>query len=250
MEKYFDINKEGFSVRCKLYYNKDIHNIGRIVIATHGFGGFKDNKSIEKFAERITTKYNGYGVICFDWPCHGADARKKLVLKECLTYLFLVIDYAKTEMKAEAVYNYSTSFGAYVTLAYIMKNRNPFAKVALRSPGIRMYDTLYGAMSEEDKVRLSKQKEVTLGRDRLIKISPEFFEELKETDVAGYDFMEYADDIILLHGTRDEIIPMEYSEDFSERNVIELFKAENADHRFSDPKTMDFAIQKIIAFFA
>ena len=55
MEKYFDINESGFSIRCKLYYNKDLHDLPHIVVATYGFGGNKDNKAIEKFAERLTT---------------------------------------------------------------------------------------------------------------------------------------------------------------------------------------------------
>ena len=72
MEKLFDINELGYSVRCKLFYDKDIHAIDKVVIATHGFGGFKDNKSVEKFAERIDTKYKGFGVITFDY-CTGID---------------------------------------------------------------------------------------------------------------------------------------------------------------------------------
>lgn len=90
MQKYFDINEDGFSIRCKLYYQKDLHALPHIVIATYGFGGNMDNKAVEKFAERLTTKYHGYGVVCFDWPCHGKDARNKLILDECCTYLDLV----------------------------------------------------------------------------------------------------------------------------------------------------------------
>ena len=64
------------------------------MICTHGFGGNKENHSAAKFAQQLITKYKGYGVLVFDWPCHGADARKKLVLEEFMTYLTLVVDYA------------------------------------------------------------------------------------------------------------------------------------------------------------
>ena len=66
MEKYFDINESGFSIRCKLYYNKDLHNLPHIVVATYGFGGNKDNKAIEKFAERIWLLEDG---TIRDFPC-------------------------------------------------------------------------------------------------------------------------------------------------------------------------------------
>ena len=53
MEKLFDINELGYSVRCKLFYDKDIHAIDKVVIATHGFGGFKDNKSDKSWRTEI-----------------------------------------------------------------------------------------------------------------------------------------------------------------------------------------------------
>ena len=49
MEKYFDINESGYSVRCKLYC-ANIHDIKKAVIFGHGFGGHMDNKACEKFA--------------------------------------------------------------------------------------------------------------------------------------------------------------------------------------------------------
>ncbi len=249
MEKYFDINEQGFSIRCKVYFEKDIHNLKHIVLATYGFGGNKDNKAIEKFAERITTKYKGFGVVCFDWPCHGKDARNKLILDECLTYMELVINNIKMEMGAEALYNYSSSFGAYVTLCYLHDHENPFRKTAFRCPAIKMYDSMTAHVTEEDWNNLNKGKEILRGYDRKIKISLAFLQDLKNNDVSSYDYMDFADDIIMIHGTKDEMAPIEVAEEFSENNVIELIKVENADHPFSNPKYMDYAIQKIQEFF-
>lgn len=250
MEKLFDINEEGFSVRCKLFFNKDIHAVNNVVIATHGFGGFKDNNSIARFAEKIISKYKNYGVICFDWPCHGMDARKKLRLEECMTYMRLVVSYAKEKLNAENVYNYSTSFGGYLTLKYVAENENPFAKIALRCPAIKMYDVMDSHMSEEDRVKLSKNKDVISGYERKIVIDKAFMDELKECDITKKDYMDYADSMLIIHGTKDEMVPISYSEEFSDNNVIELIKVEGADHRFFDQKKLDFAIQKIIEFFA
>ncbi|MDO4621503.1 MAG: alpha/beta hydrolase [Eubacteriales bacterium] len=250
MEKYFDINEHGFSIRCKLYYNKDIRSLTHIVIATYGFGGNKDNKAIEKFADRITTKYKGYGVVCFDWPCHGKDARNKLILEECITYLEQVKNYVKEEMHAEKIYNYSSSFGAYVTLRYIdEKAEDPFDRTAFRCPAICMYDAMAQHITDEDWNKLNKGKEILRGFDRKIKISKEFLEELKEHDVSQNDYLEYADNILMIHGTKDDMAPFAVAEAFSENNVIELVAVENADHPFSNPDYMDFAIQKMIEFF-
>ena len=63
-----------------------------------------------------------------------------------------------------------------------------------------------------------------------------------------HDYIDYADDLLIIHGTKDEIIPFEVSAEFADRNVIELIPMENGDHRFTDPRIMDFAIHTIIEF--
>ncbi|MBQ0001250.1 MAG: alpha/beta hydrolase [Clostridiales bacterium] len=250
MNKYFDINVQGYSIRCKLYYNKDLHNHTDVVIATYGFGGNKDNKAIEKFADRITTKYKGYVVVTFDWPCHGMDARNQLIADECMLYMDMVVNYCREELKAERIYNYSSSFGAYITLRYIQeKGSNPFDRTAFRCAAIKMYDALAQGISEDDWNKLNKGKEILRGHERKIKVTKEFLDDIREHDVAAYDYMEYADDIIMIHGTKDEAVPISVAEEFSENNIIELYPVQNADHPFSNPDYMDFAIQKMIEFF-
>lgn len=250
MNKYFDINEQGFSIRCKLYYNKEFRGLKNIVIATYGFGGNKDNKAIEKFADRITTKYKSFGVVCFDWPCHGMDARNKLIAEECLTYLELVTAYVKQEMKAEKVFNYSSSFGAYITLRYFHeRGENPFVKTAFRCAAIKMYDAMTKHITEDEWALLDKGKEILRGHERKLRLSKEFYEDLKAHEVFDKDFLEYADDIIMIHGSKDEAAPIETAQEFSENNVIELVTVENADHPFSNPDYMDLAIQKMIEFF-
>ena len=81
MEKLFDINESGYSVRCKLYCSS-VGAVKRVVIFGHGFGGHKDNKAAEKFAGKIISKHKDFGVVTFNWPCHGDDARKNLLLSE------------------------------------------------------------------------------------------------------------------------------------------------------------------------
>lgn len=253
--RYFDINEDEHSIRCKEYYDKDPHGVTHWVIATYGFGGNKDNKAVEKFAERITTKYRGYGVVCFDWPCHGKDARNRLILSECLEYLDLVNRYVKEQMGAEKLYNYSASMGAYFTLLYLHRveekgGKNPYEKTALRCPAINFYKAVTGSMTEEEKGKLLKKKEVDLGYDRKVTITEGFLEDLKSNDLMTYEYYDDADRILILHGTKDTMVPIEDTAAFADANVIEMIPVENADHPFSNPASMDFAIQKIITFFA
>ncbi|AHG79364.1 hypothetical protein X875_7460 [Mannheimia varigena USDA-ARS-USMARC-1388] len=250
MEKLFDINEQGFSIRCKLFYEKDLHNIENVVLILHGFGSSKDLKSNTKFGERLTSKYKGYAAIAFDFPCHGADARKKLSVAECQTYLQIVIDYAQNTLNAKNIYAYGTSFGGYLTLKYINEQGNPFQKIALRAPAVQIHHSLMSRMSEEECQKLAKGKEILWGFERKMKISHEFFDELAASDITQNDYLDYAEQILILHGTDDEMVPLSVSQQLADNNVIELIPIEGADHAFSNPKLMDIAIGKIVDFFA
>ncbi|HDL4213341.1 TPA: alpha/beta fold hydrolase, partial [Mannheimia haemolytica] len=244
----FEINEQGLSIRCKLFYEKELQQIENVVIVLHGFGSSKDLKSNTKFGERLSSKYKGYAALAFDFPCHGDDARKKLSVEESITYLQLVIDYAKTSLNAKNLYAYGTSFGGYLTLKYLAEKGNPFRKIALRAPAVQIYHSLMNRLSEEERQKLAKGREILWGFDRQMKISQAFFDEL--TDITQNDYLDYAEQILILHGTEDEMVALSTSQQFADNNVIELLPIEGADHAFSNPKLMDIAIGKIVEFFA
>lgn len=249
MEKHFDINEDGVSIRCIYYFEKQPRDVADIVIAAYGFGGNKENKAAQKFAERLIAKYRHFGVVCFDWPAHGADAQHKFTLSESLMYFDRVIRYAKNEMGAARVYAYGTSFGGYVTLAYIAQNGNPFEKIALRCPAIHMYKIMDSRITEDERAELRRGREIVRGYTRKIGISQAFLDELRACDITKYEYFDWADDILILQGTKDEFVPFKDVQKFADNNVIEMIPVLNADHPFSDPHIMDLAISKIIDFF-
>lgn len=252
MEKHFDINRGGYSIRSRLIVNdsdKSTRTFDDVVIVTHGFGSSKETAGTLHFGEHLTSKYKGFAVIAFDWPCHGMDARKKLTIEECLTYLTLVTEYAREEMKAKRIYNYSSSFGGYLTLRYLIEKGNPFTKIALRCPAVCMYQSMMSCLTEDDKNKLRKGKEISIGFERKMKVDKAFFEDLKSFDVMDHEYFDFADSMIIIHGTKDEMIPMEESRRFAENNVIEFIPVEGANHPFQNPDHMALAIHKIIEFF-
>ena len=258
LNKYFDINESDLSLRCKLYYNPQT-KIKNLVLFGHGFGGHKENKAAEKFSEKLLSKEKNCAVITFDWPCHGKDNYPRLSLDICDKYLNLLLDYFNFRfglpffLKEEdplSIYYYGVSFGGYLALKYIHEHSNPFKKIALRCPAVNMINSLSTAILNEDtKLLLSKGKDVLAGFDRKIKINQIFLDELYANDISKYDFLNYADDIMIIQGTKDEIVSFEDSKNFCDSNIIEFIEVDGADHRFTDPKKMDYAISEIIKFF-
>ena len=250
MHRYFEINGQGHNVRCKLYCNKP-GPAGRAVIFCTGFAGHKDNRAAEGFAEKTLSKHKDVNVIVFNWPAHGDDVKKKLTLEDCEVYLDLVIREAGERFGARELYAYAASFGGYLALKYISERGNPFRKLALRCPAVDMYGVLTRTiMKSDDYDRILKGKDVPVGFDRKITVTRSFLEELQANDLRQRDYLNWAEDMLILHGTADEVVPFADGKAFAEDNLIEFLPVEGADHRFQNPVHMSLATKAVLQLFA
>ena len=102
---------------------------------------------------------------------------------------------------------------------------------------------------EENRRLLDKGKPALVGFDRKIEIDSRFLADIKRADIQQRSYRDWAEMILILHGTADEIVPIEASRAFAEENGIAFEPVEGADHRFQNPKHMDDAISRIAAFF-
>jgi len=245
--KEFSIHEAPCNIRCLLYSGNG--EVRRVTVCCHGFAGHKGTRAAARFAEYMLPKYKDMAVLCFDWPCHGDDVRKKLCLADCEAYLGAVIRYAKESLHAEELNCYAVSFGAYIALKYAAETGSPFLHMALRSPAVNMYEVQSSLLSEDDRALLKKGKDVLMGFDRKIAVGNAFLEELKNADITGLDYSGIAESVLILHGNKDEVVPFGPVGKFAEKNGIDFIPFPNADHRFSDPKLMTEAIQYIEAFF-
>ena len=80
MEKHFDINEQGLSIRCKLICSasdKTARSFDHIAIVTHGFGSNKETAGTSNFGEHLTSKYKGWGVIRSEERRVGKECRSR-----------------------------------------------------------------------------------------------------------------------------------------------------------------------------
>lgn len=245
--KEFSIHDSQSNICCVLYSGDGA--IERAVIYCHGFAGHKGTRAAARFAEYMLPKYKDMAVLCFDWPCHGDDVRKKLCLADCSAYLGAVIRYAKEILNAGEIDCYATSFGAYLTLKYVAEDGDPFRLIALRSPAVNMYEVMNSLLTDENRTQIRKGKNTLVGFDRKIAVGKAFLDELKQADIAEVDYRSIADSVLIMHGNKDEVVPFDAVSRFAERSQIDFIPFPNADHRFSDPKQMTEAIQYVEAFF-
>ena len=249
MQKYFKINADRLSIQCKVYYD-NLKHINTAIIFGHGFTGHKDNRAAERFATRALKKNSNLAIITFDWPGHGDDTSNKLTLEKCDKYLNHVIAYVQSQWNVNKIFGYATSFGGYLFLRYIAEYNTPFSKIALRCPAVNMYSILKDAiMTEEEYSKIEKGKNVIIGFDRKVEVTPQFLDELKKEDITKNDYNNHAKDILIIHGTKDQIVPFDDVKSFAKKNKIGFIAVDDADHRFLDPQKMDVAIAEILKLF-
>lgn len=249
MERYFSVNAAGRSIRCKLYCTSP-NAIRQVVIYGHGFGGNKDTKIAQRFAGRLLSKHKDAALLTFDWPCHGQDVGKTLLLEDCDLYLDQVLDYVQKRWKPQLLLGYGTSFGGFLFLRHLAQKGCPFHRLALRCPALTIREALTNSLvSPKDQAKLAAGKPVLVGFDRKFRLTRSFLEQLEAADVRKLDFRPYAGQILILHGTRDELIPLSASEEFAGRNGISFLPIEGADHGFMDLKKLEEATKAIMDFY-
>lgn len=249
MEKYFEINTSNSNIRCKEYY-EDKRAVQKVVIYGTGFAGHKDNNAAMHFAEKELAKRKNIAEVVFNWPAHGDDVKKKLALDDCMLYLDQVIKEAKNRYDTDEIYSYATSFGGYLVLKYISEHGNPFRKISLRCPAVNMHDVLTQTIMRNDEIdKIMKGKDVPVGFDRKIIVPRAFLDDLEANDIRQRDYLDFADDILIFHGTDDEVVPFEEDRKFAENNLIEFIPVPGADHRFQNPAHMSLANKRTMEFF-
>ena len=249
MHRYFEINQNENHIGCKIYCH-DVKKVKRIIIFCHGFVANKDYDAAEIFANRLILKFEDAAVVSFDWPCHGDDNKKNLCLDDCNRYLNQVIAWLKQEFHTEELYVYGASFGSYLSLKYISENGNPFKKMALCCPAVNMHEVLTKViMTSENFVKLQTQEEVLVGFDYKVPVGYRFLDELQRNDVQCMNYVDYAKDILIIHGTADEIVPYDVVQTFAKNNGIGFASIADADHRFLDEDKMEQVVQYILDFF-
>ena len=107
---------------------------------------------------------------------------------------------------------------------------------------------LHRAQLRGELEKLEKGKDVLVGFDRKIAVNRQFLTDLQAADITRRDYLDYAEDILILHGTKDEIVPLETVRGFADNSLIEFEAVEKADHRFQDPAIMGAAIKRMLAF--
>ena len=214
-----------------------------LVIISHGLGGVHEGST--DFAKDLSA--NGIGAFIFDF-CGGSYDSKSdgkttemSVLSEagdleCVLDHFLEDDRIDTDH----IFLMGKSQGAFVST--IVASR--------RKDQIKALIGLYPGYVLQDKVAEEAEKYETLPEEievLWLKVGRNYIEDLLSIDI--YQMMkEYKGDVLLIHGSKDSIVPFEYTkralEHFPNAKLIVL---DGAEHGFHGPERQE-VIKTVTSF--
>lgn len=225
-EIYF--NNGGKSVFGVLYRPEGEQGQWPLAVFSHGFGGsYRDGRD---YAQTLAAK--GYAVVCYDF-CGGSNhSRSDGSTTEMSIFteeqdLLAVVDSLKAMpfIDKEKIYLLGESQGGMVSALAAADRPDDFRSVMLMYPALCIPDNAVEWFGTADNI----PDTYNLWGVRLGRV---YFERLFGFDVFDH-ISRYQGPVLLVHGDRDGVVPLRYSQQAAERYAnAELHIIQGAGHGF------------------
>ena len=239
MERCFSLSQEHMRIPCKIY-EPDFGAPQRCVLGIHGFGSGKDTEILTSLSEEMSIF--GAAMVCFDFPAHGESPMESetLTLQNCIDTLLYVAQWSHNRYPDLDFCIFASGFGAYITLIAIDQLEELVGKVklVLHTPNLRMSEVLLNMLRMSDE-QLLEAGHATLNAPRKLEITYDFYKQMRNyTALTIYDMP-----MLLLHGEKDEFIPLDDMLNFRRINEgCRLAVIPEADHQFTTPGAWDMVV--------
>lgn len=198
------------------------------VILSHELGANLDR--VKGYGETLAEE--GYVTCCFDFCGGGWGSRSdgdlldmsvlteqadlEAVLKEVKTWDFV---------DAGSIYLMGNSQGGLVTALTAAKHRDEIRAVILIYPAFSIYDDVHEMFESPEEITAAHS---LLG----LRLGRKYFVDIWDQEPYG-KIKEYGKNILLIHGDRDSIVPVAYSDRLAETvDNVEYHVIKGADHGY------------------
>lgn len=238
MEKLFLPGKNGYDIPVLLEADPAAKTA---VIVVHGFSSDKSGVTAQRMRDALSSR--GAALAAFDLPAHGESPvdGHQLTVENAVNDLAAVEELLHQRLPRVRVAFFASSFGAYLTSLYLARRPRQLTppRAVLRCAALTMPALLWAELGALRQSKIEQGQVVYLDRyDPPFMISPEFIRSLKANDPFACCRHDMAD-LLLIHGTADELAPLAEARRFSRRFDFPLIEIEGADHRFQGEGQME-----------
>ena len=227
---YFELkNKtQNYTISCKEFLPDKVF---QAMIICHGFASNIDSDSISTIASEFVSQK--IACFAFNFPLHGSSnaTPENFTVKNCLSDVETLREYVMKKHPKVDISIFGISFGGYVALQSVLCD-NKYKNVVLRAPALDMKNIFINHLLKEDFATFEKNKIARAGFDGNIKLTYNFFEELKNYDLLKKQNIQQK--AIIIQGDCDDVALLEIAEEFVKNNpkiAIKIIK--NAKHKMT-----------------
>lgn len=211
----------------KIYVPDGIGYHRPTVILSHSFG--LTHAALDSYCKKLAK--NGYVAYSYDF-CGGSKQSKSSGATTDMTVFTEVKDLEAVITKASKlkrvdknrIFLLGTSQGGLVSALTASKNCSKVRGLILMYPGFNMADE----MTKNYKGRVPKTANFIV-----MNVGHDYISSLIDYDIYG-NIKGYKKDVIIIHGTKDSRVPIEYSEKaINVYKSAKLYKIKGADHGFN-----------------
>ena len=227
---YFELKNitQNYTIFCKEFLPDEVFHA---MIICHGFASNIDSDSISTIASEFVSKK----VACFalNFPLHGSSnaTPENFTVKNCLSDVETLREYVMKKYPKVDISIFGISFGGYVALQSVLCD-NKYKNVILRAPALDMKNIFVNHLLKEDFATFEKNRIARAGFDGNIKLTYNFFEELKRQDLLKEQNIQQR--AIIIQGACDDVALPKTAEEFVKNNPkIALKIIRNEKHKMT-----------------
>ena len=222
------VDRDGMDIYGVAHVPSGVDGKMPAVILSHELGATLDR--VKGYGEALAEA--GYVTVCFDFCGGGYVSRSdgdvldmsvltekadlEAVLEEVQTWEFVDVD---------SIYLMGNSQGGFVTAMTAAEHQDDIRAVILVYPGFSLYDNVHAMFDSPEEVPETHR---LLG----MRLGQRYFVDMWDQEPYAL-IQEYGKDILLIHGSRDSIIPIAYSDRLAETvDNVEYHVIQGADHGY------------------
>ena len=240
MEKELLLESGDLLVPCKICA-PDHAPIRQVVLGVHGLGGNMEDDIQTSIAEEMVMF--SCASVRFDMPCHGTSpiGEDGFTLENCkFSLLAAALQGWKSFPEAKNLCIFATGFGAYVALVSLpeLLTITENIRLVVQTPSVLMHQTLL-SMIRRSQETFRSMDVFRFPLERPLTVSYSFYEELLAHNV----MFPQPIPMLILHGEKDDYIPMEHIQNFRRINEdSKLVIIPGASHRFQEEGVWDMVL--------
>jgi pimeloyl-ACP methyl ester carboxylesterase len=197
-------------------YAPDNWDEKNLVLFCHGFNSGMDSASYNHIGKEFIKNNIAYAIFSLPYHSERRVDPEDFTVRNCIEDINFVENMIRNLFRKTKISIIGTSFGGYLTLLRLKQLHKPYHKIILKSPAIKMNEIFEKFIPEEEKAPFKSRRYIVLEDEKPMIIKYRFYEELCRNKV--FDLDEYDDNILIYHGSDDEVVPVEDSKEFVSKN--------------------------------